>query len=156
MGSEATKKRHMPLRARSIKSNNIMKTKTFIPSHYRKLAPGEVYRAGDLIKGLNLILVSQSGGVVHGKSKQVSYYRRRHVRVKPSPVPAKNPLVSFYYPMSDQPWNSRQRHVRVIGTNNKYLIGLEIGLDNTFKFKKFLKPKITRMELLEFSPESVK
>jgi len=123
MAMGATKKRHIPLRARSIKSNNIMIT-VFV------------------FKGKHQVSV-----------QHVTAEKRKRVKAKKVHPVDKNPRVLFFYPQSKTPWNSQLRNVRVIGANDKYLIGLEISDKN--RFKKFLKSKITDLQLQEFAPESV-
>ena len=67
----------------------------------------------------------------------------------------KNPLATFNYPMSDQPWNSRQRYVRVISATPTHITGLE-RLDNGhWKFKKFLQAKAHDFRMQEFNPASM-
>lgn len=62
----------------------------------------------------------------------------------------KNPRMSFYYPISDTPWNSSLRDVRVIAVNEKYVVGLQINDKN--RFKRFLKKRMTNVQLTEFNP----
>jgi len=66
----------------------------------------------------------------------------------------KNPLATFFYPMSDQPWNSRKRLVRVISANPKYITGLE-HKDGKWKFKKFLQTKAHDFSMVSFNPSSM-
>ena len=73
---------------------------------------------------------------------------------KPHPV-EKNPLVSFYYPMSNTPWNSRKRLVRLISSTGTHFTGLEQQHDGGFKFKKYLAPKATEFKVLEFNPQAM-
>ena len=71
-------------------------------------------------------------------------------RKKVHPV-EKNPRVRFFYPHKDGP--ETLRDVRVIGANDKYVVGLQINDKN--RFKKFLKARMTNFTLAEFSPLSV-
>ena len=77
---------------------------------------------------------------------------------EPAPKPhtvEKNPLVSFYYPMSNTPWNSRKRLVRLISSTGTHFTGLEQQHDGGFKFKKYLAPKATEFKVLEFNPQAM-
>lgn len=75
--------------------------------------------------------------------------------VKPkTPAIEKNPLAWFNYPMSDQPWNSRRRVVRVISADSEYLTGLELVSGDRWQFKKYRQSKITNMAM-EFNPGSM-
>jgi len=77
---------------------------------------------------------------------------------KPLPKPSdveKNPLVSFFYPMSDQPWNSRQRTVRLISSTSTHFTGLERLGNGKWKYKKFLQPKATQFKVVNFNPSSM-
>ena len=76
------------------------------------------------------------------------------VPAKPTPAIEKNPLAFFYYPMSDQPWNSRRCTVRVISANKDDLIGLESKLDGTWQFKHFKQSKISEFTM-EYAPQSM-
>ena len=68
----------------------------------------------------------------------------------------KNPLATFFYPMSDQPWNSRKRTVRVISATPKYITGLEVQPETSkWKFKKFLQEKATSFKVASFNPTSM-
>ena len=68
----------------------------------------------------------------------------------------KNPLATFFYPMSDQPWNSRQRTVRVISATPRYITGLEFQPETSkWKFKKFLQQKATEFRMSSFNPASM-
>lgn len=62
----------------------------------------------------------------------------------------KNPRVTFYYPSSDHPGYTYSRNVRVIGANEKYIVGLDIGDKN--RFKRFRKDRMTNVQLMEFNP----
>jgi hypothetical protein len=76
---------------------------------------------------------------------------------KPLPKPSdveNNPLATFSYPMSEQPWNSRKRLVRLIAANPKYITGLE-HRDSKWKYKKFLQAKATNFQIVSFNPSSV-
>jgi hypothetical protein len=79
-------------------------------------------------------------------------------KVKAAKV-AGNPLVSFSYPLSKEPWNSKQRYVRLISANQKYLLGLEVTAlpsgEQKYAFKKFLAPKVRNMAMVEFAPASM-
>jgi hypothetical protein len=70
-----------------------------------------------------------------------------------------NPLVSFEYPMSKEPWDSERRYVRLISANQKYIIGLEITAlpsgEQKYIFKKFLVAKASEMFIEEFAPQSM-
>ena len=69
---------------------------------------------------------------------------------------AKNPLATFFYPMSDQPWNSRKRTVRVISATPKYITGLEFQPETSkWKFKKFLQEKAHSFQVVSFNPSSM-
>ena len=68
----------------------------------------------------------------------------------------KNPLATFFYPMSDQPWNSRKRTVRVISATPRYITGLEFQPETSkWKFKKFLQDKATQFRVASFNPTSM-
>jgi hypothetical protein len=68
----------------------------------------------------------------------------------------KNPLATFFYPMSDQPWNSRKRTVRVISATPRYITGLEFQPETSkWKFKKFLQQKATQFRVASFNPSSM-
>jgi|ERR1035437_1802755 hypothetical protein len=68
----------------------------------------------------------------------------------------KNPLATFFYPMSDQPWNSRKRTVRVISATPRYITGLEFQPETSkWKFKKFLQQKATQFRMASFNPSSM-
>lgn len=64
----------------------------------------------------------------------------------------KNPRVRFFYPHKDGP--ETLRDVRVIGANDKYLVGVQFK-GRKAHFKKFLKCKMSNFQLTEFSPLSV-
>lgn len=69
-----------------------------------------------------------------------------------------HPLVSFYYPMSEMPWNSKLRQVRLIAATPTHLVGLEVtkvGTKTKYQFKKFLQPKVSEFKVQEFNPASV-
>lgn len=66
----------------------------------------------------------------------------------------KNPLASFFYPMSDQPWNSKLRFVRVISATPTHITGLE-KTEGKWQFKKFLQRKATEFRIQEFNPASM-
>jgi len=70
----------------------------------------------------------------------------------------KNPLVSFFYPLSSNPGNVKLRQVRLISANPKHLVGLEIvkGEGRTkYHYKKFSQPKVCDLKLEEFNPKSM-
>ena len=70
----------------------------------------------------------------------------------------KNPLVSFRYPKSKEPWNPTSRKVRLISANPKHLVGLEIikvGDRTKYQYKKFSQDKVALFKLEEFNPESM-
>lgn len=98
-------------------------------------------------------------GLVAGRLKKAYVYHRKTivslVEAKKTKVAAaeKNPLVTFSYPISKQPWNEKLRKVRVIAANSKYIIGLEVSDKN--RFKKFLKTKTSQMSLVEYSTGSM-
>jgi hypothetical protein len=76
---------------------------------------------------------------------------------KPLPKPRdveQNPLATFLYPMSDQPWNSRKRLVRVISANPKHITGLE-HFEGKWQYKKFLQAKATNFQVVSFNPSSM-
>jgi hypothetical protein len=66
----------------------------------------------------------------------------------------KNPLATFLYPMSDQPWNSRLRYVRVISATPTHITGLE-RTNGKWQFKKFLQAKAHDFRMPEFNPASM-
>jgi hypothetical protein len=66
----------------------------------------------------------------------------------------KNPLATFLYPMSDQPWNSRLRYVRVISATPTHITGLE-RTNGKWQFKKFLQAKASDFRMQEFNPASM-
>jgi hypothetical protein len=66
----------------------------------------------------------------------------------------KNPLATFFYPMSDQPWNSRKRLVRLIAATPKHITGLE-HKDGKWQFKKFLQAKAHDFQVVSFNPSSM-
>ena len=80
---------------------------------------------------------------------------------KPLPKPSdveKNPLVTFYYPMSDQPWNSKLRQVRLISATSTHITGLEmtkVGNRTRYQFKKFCQPKVSEFKVQAFNPTSM-
>ena len=77
---------------------------------------------------------------------------------KPLPKPSdveNNPLVSFFYPMSSHPWNSRQRTVRLISSTATHFTGLEKQENGKWKYKKFLQPKAQQFKVLAFNPSSM-
>lgn len=77
---------------------------------------------------------------------------------KPLPNPSdveNNPLVSFYYPMSETPWNSKLRYVRVISSTPSHIIGLEKQENGKWKFKKFLQSRATGFRMQEFNPKAM-
>jgi hypothetical protein len=84
--------------------------------------------------------------------------RRKDGRfAKPLPKPSdveKNPLVTFWYPMSTQPWNSQLRKVRLISSTTAHFTGLE-NTDNGWKFKKFLQSKAKEFRIASFNPASM-
>lgn len=89
--------------------------------------------------------------------------RNRVKAVKKKVLPTKkvhpvenNPLVSFMYPSSQDTRVLKNRFVRLLGANHKYVIGLEILPENKFQFKKFCKNKILGFEVLAFNLNSVK
>ena len=68
----------------------------------------------------------------------------------------KNPLATFFYPMSTQPWNSRKRTVRVISATPKYIVGLEFQPETSrWKFKRFLQEKAHSFQIASFNPSSM-
>ena len=66
-----------------------------------------------------------------------------------------NPLATFYYPMSSQPWNSRFRTVRVISANYQHLTGLERLDGDKWQYKKFLQSKVSSFHIASFNPKSM-
>ena len=84
--------------------------------------------------------------------------RRKDGRfAKPLPKPAtveNNPLVTFSYPKSDEPWNFRQRTVRLISSNGVHFTGLE-KTEQGWKFKKFLARKARQFTVASFNPKSM-
>ena len=76
---------------------------------------------------------------------------------KPLPKPAtveNNPLVTFFYPMSHEPWNSKSRVVRLISANPTHITGLE-STGNGWKYKKFLATKAKEMKVMSFNPKAM-
>lgn len=79
---------------------------------------------------------------------------------KPLPTPKaveKNPLATFFYPMSETPWNSRLRTVRVISANDTHLTALEFRPETAkrWQYKKFLQSKVRDFKLQSFNPKSM-
>lgn len=66
----------------------------------------------------------------------------------------KNPLATFFYPMSDQPWNSKLRLVRLISVTPTHITGLE-KQNRGWKFKKFLQARTSEFKVTSFNPKSV-
>lgn len=66
----------------------------------------------------------------------------------------KNPLATFLYPMSDQPWNNRLRYVRVISATPTHITGLEKN-KGKWQFKKFLQAKAHDFRIQNFNPSSM-
>ena len=123
-----------------------------------------MFKPGDLTYfGNHTQAVQQVGfaGFVSSWPKY-KFFRRKHVRINGTqPVIEKPvaPLVEFDYPISDQPWQLKQRTVRLIGANGKYLVGLDFtyreGKDH-WQFKKFLQTKVQHFRVVEFNPSAVK
>lgn len=70
----------------------------------------------------------------------------------------KNPLVTFYYPMSKQPWNSQLRQVRLIAASATHLMGLEMTKvegRTKYHFKRFCQPKVSEFKIQEFNPSAL-
>lgn len=63
----------------------------------------------------------------------------------------KNPLVTFWYPASNNPGFSRGRTVRLISASPAYLIGLELQGDGSWKYKKFLQHKAKDFGMVSFN-----
>ncbi len=84
------------------------------------------------------------------QAKAATAWKKKEKKVHPV---EKNPRVRFTYPSSKDMYQILERDVRVIGANQKYVVGLEISDKN--RFKKFLKSKMNNLSLVEFSPESV-
>ena len=57
--------------------------------------------------------------------------------------------------MSSQPWNSRQRTVRLISSTATHFTGLEKQDNGKWKYKKFLQPKAQQFKVLSFNPASM-
>lgn len=66
----------------------------------------------------------------------------------------KNPLATFFYPMSSDPGYSRMRYVRVISATPTHITGLERS-GGKWQFKKFLQAKATEFKMQEFNPKSM-
>jgi len=97
-----------------------------------------------------MITVYVFGGHPVKVTPKVAALKRKSNVKKPHPI-EKNPRVRFFYPHKDGP--ETLRDVRVIGANDKYVVGLQINDKN--RFKKFLKSRMTHFTLAEFSPLSV-
>jgi hypothetical protein len=67
----------------------------------------------------------------------------------------RNPLVSFFYPMSSRPCDSLMRTVRLISSTETHFTGLEKQADGKWKYKKFLQPKATAFRVIQFNPKSM-
>ena len=65
----------------------------------------------------------------------------------------KNPLIQFNYPKSQNPYTYARRVVRLIASNAKYYMGLEVTDKN--RFKKFLRSKAFCTSILEFNPKAL-
>ncbi len=139
-----------------------MKKLTAIPSHYRQLNPTDTIRKGDLKKdwaGRVRRVSGSIGKLVNSGSSTV--WRRSHVATQPATVEAKkkvaavekNPLVSFFYPKHNDNGVSLERKVRLISSNGKYIIGLEVTDKN--RFKKFLATKAKHLKLVEFNVQAL-
>ena len=66
---------------------------------------------------------------------------------KPLPKPAtvkNNPLVEFFYPMSDNPFMDKSRTVRLISANSTHFTGLEQQDNWKWQYKKFLRSRAPR------------
>ncbi len=93
--------------------------------------------------------------------KAINQPRRKDGRFsKPLPKPSdveKNPLVQFTYPSSQGPsWHTPERLVRLISVTDKHITGLEKLPDTgKWKYKKFLKGKAGKLNILSFNPVSM-
>lgn len=67
----------------------------------------------------------------------------------------KNPLATFFYPMSSQPWNSLHRTVRLISSNATHFTGLEKQDNGRWKYKKFLQAKASEFHVQSFNPKAM-
>jgi hypothetical protein len=77
--------------------------------------------------------------------------------VKPLPKPSdveNNPMVTFFYPMSNEPWNSLKRTVRLISSTHTHFTGLELRAGK-WKYKKYLQPKATEFKVVNFNSQSM-
>ena len=74
--------------------------------------------------------------------------------LKPASV-INNPMVTFFYPPSNKPWQSRRRTLRLISAKGPHYVGLELMPDNKWHYKKFLKAKADEFEVVEFNPASM-
>ena len=111
-----------------------------------------------------MIIVYASNGLTPKLRAKINSFkaqmqpRRKDGRFsKPLPKPAaveNNPLVTFFYPMSDQPWNPKKRTVRLISSTATHFTGLE-QTDKGWKFKKFLQPKAQQFHVVSFNPKSM-
>jgi hypothetical protein len=129
----------------------------------QRLGPTELVLAGDswaYAYSPNDIMGTCSDpihGLVAGKLKQYVYYRMKSVvdakREKKVSAVDKNPLISFTYPVSREPWKETKRQVRLISANEKYIVGLEVSDKN--RFKKFLSSKASSLKMLEYSSSSM-
>jgi hypothetical protein len=72
------------------------------------------------------------------------------VKVKRLPIES-NPLIRFSYPSKDGFWT--ERVVRLISANSTYYLGLDVGDKN--RFKKFLRNRANKVELMEFNSEAM-
>jgi hypothetical protein len=99
-----------------------------------------------------------TNGEPQAKAKK-SVVRVREKESEKEAVVRGYPLVSFYYPLSREPWHTPMRYVRVISSNLTHIIGLEVmvgeGGKQKYAYKKFLISKASNMALLEFNPSKM-
>lgn len=153
-----------------------MSEKFYTLENYRQLQADEIIRRGDLYKNLennSVQPVKFSVGRTPSHQQYIgeySFYRRLHTKkpvitIVSKPITAtvkigkpkvtdktpRFPEVKFAYP-STKRWGAPMvRHVKVISLDDTYLIGLEVGEDNSHQFKRFLRSKIrSDIQLLKF------
>jgi|FAXJ01.1.fsa_nt_gi hypothetical protein len=106
------------------------------------------------------MIIIYSASVKYSHSLKAKYQERasngRFAKPKPTVKQVeKNPLATFFYPMSDQPWNSMKRTVRVIAATALHITGLEQQDSGRWKYKKFLQSKATHFQVVSFNPKSM-
>lgn len=153
-----------------------MSEKFYTLDNHRQLQADEIIRKGDLYKNLaNGRIQPVKFSIKHTPGEQAyigeyNFYRRLHIRkpvitIVSKPITAtvkigkpkvtdktpRFPEVKFAYP-STKRWGAPMvRHVKVISLDDTYLVGLEVGEDNSHQFKRFLRSKIrSDIQLLKF------